>query len=210
MAKNPVPTSGVPDYGNVGKVKGFDEGKVKPDDKTFQKYMEEAPNATRTTAASPEEMMKTAKSTAPTYESLLSQVDTSQNNMTHLQSLLQDPYLKLKSSQSRIVKNKLTDANKQIRSTAKKLGAQEIDKPKIPPRSSPIMKFLSYVQNSQDQIQQVKSQINTLATSNKNVSPADLLSAQVKLAQAQQALDYSSILISKVIDDIKQTLNIQM
>lgn len=210
MGKNPTPAPGIPEYGNVGKVKGFDEGKTKPDDKTFQKYMEEAPSAQRTTAATPEEMMKTAKTTTPTYESLLSQIDTSQSNMSQIQSLLKDPNLKLKASQSRIVKNKLTDANNKIRSSAKQLGAKEIDKAKIPPRSSPIVKFISYVANSQDQIQQVKEQISALASSNKQISPADLLSAQVKLAQAQQALEYSSVLISKTLDGIKQTLNIQM
>ena len=43
-----------------------------------------------------------------------------------------------------------------------------------------------------------------------SLSPAALLTIQVKLAKAQQELEYSSVLLSKAVDDIKTMFNIQL
>ncbi len=212
MAEIPGGPEDVSGYGKVEPTKGFDkETRIKPDEKKFRSFMEEEPAAQKTTAPSPAQMTERPQLTSPpTLDSLLSQINTSQTTMQNIQSLLQDPNLQLKSSQTRLLKNKLGDAQKTIRSTAKTIGAKQTDLKKLPARSDPITKFLGYVSNSQNQIEEVKTQLNDYASSGQKMQPSVLLSAQVKLAQAQQTLEYSSVLLSKTLEAIKQTLNIQM
>lgn len=148
-------------------------------------------------------------SSTPTMEGLLKQLDSTQGLIKGLQSNLEFPQLKLKKAHERLIKDKLQNVISDIE------GASKASKtPLLPPSNTenmqPIAKFMSFIGDGHSQLNGVKKNLSEMVKKNKKISPANMLLMQVKIAQAQQEIEFSSILLSKVIDGIKQTLNIQI
>ncbi len=89
------------------------------------------------------------------------------------------------------------------------MGAEVPDPTKVPDTANPVERFLGYVSDGQNQLLAAKAQLQELGQTG-TANPADLMLVQIKLSQAQQELEYSSILLSKVVDIFKQMLNIQL
>jgi hypothetical protein len=160
-----------------------------------------------TRAAAP--LPSASPASTPTYGSLIAQAKGAQDTLGAVETQLNTPNLKLKRSQNHLLRNKLQDATEYTRAAAGKLG---IDSPafKIPPGTGPIDRFLAYVNDGQEQMSLVSQKLQELASSNTQISPADMLLVQVKLNQAQQEIEYSSTLLGKVIDSLKTVLNTQL
>ncbi|MCI5052815.1 MAG: hypothetical protein MRY21_06755 [Simkaniaceae bacterium] len=146
----------------------------------------------------------------PTQESLNSQIKASSATLGDLQTKMNTPNLRLKSSQRYLLRQKLGDANSQIRSAASQAGVQLPAPPKNISRQNPVARFLSMISDSQEQLNQTSKSINDLADSGKPINPAKMLMMQVRLGKAQQQLEYSSIILSKAVDDIKLMFNVQL
>jgi len=69
---------------------------------------------------------------------------------------------------------------------------------------------LGLITDGQDQLNKTQDMIQNMKLSDGTISPAQLLLIQVKMAKAQQELEYSSVLLSKAVDDIKTMFNIQL
>lgn len=145
---------------------------------------------------------------SPTVEGLISQIDNTQGQMKKVEQSLNFAQLKLKKAQERLVDDKLQAASSDIQGAAKAAGAPLVPTT-IENGMPPVAKFLSYVGDSQNQLTEVKSTLSSMAKKGP-MNPADMLLIQVKLAQAQQEVEFSSALLSKVVESIKQTLNIQI
>ena len=146
----------------------------------------------------------------PTFETLLSQMNSTSNVLGDVQNQLYNKDLKLKQSQKYLLRNKLGDSNEQLRDAATKTGAEVSAPPQLVSRQNPIVKFLSLVSDSQTQIEGAKTQINGLKSAGKTLNPGDLLLVQIKLAKAQQELEYSSVLLSKATGAVSTLMNIQI
>ncbi len=122
---------------------------------------------------------------------------------------LNTPNLKLKRSQAHLLKNKLGDANTYARAAASKLG---IESPplKSGAGSGTVERFISYVNDGQDQMARVQQKLAEISAQGDEIRPGDMMLVQIKMGQAQQEIDYSSSLLGKVIDSIKQMMNIQL
>ncbi len=197
--------------------KGIDTEKTKPqqpDKSLFQSYMQEgAPNAPKTTpGASPAEVtgLPAMQTAGPSVDSLLGQVNTSQANMDNIRDKLNTPDLKFKRQHQYLLRDKLTEANNHLASANTRLGAGPISPTEVADNAGPVEKFLAYVTDGQNQLLAAKSQLESLKSQGTQINPADMLLVQVKLSQAQQELEYSSTLLSKVVDMFKQMLNIQL
>jgi hypothetical protein len=213
--KSPLSPENIPGSGKINKPTGFEKIPIKPNKETFQSYMKEAPGDKALPSEKPISPMDLAKSTSPqaagvSMDSLLGQVDTTNNTINTLQNNLNSPNLKFKHSQQRLLDNKLTEAKSHINTASDKLGAPQLPSTKVPAGSTPVVKFLNYVTDSQNQMMAAKKQLQEISAKGKPIQPSDMLLIQVKLAQAQQELEYSSVLVSKVVDVIKQTINIQI
>lgn len=149
--------------------------------------------------------------TGPTMQSLLSQSMQAQTTLGDISNSLSTPNLKLKQSQKYLLKNKLTSANAHLRSANSKLGTSPIpEEPQTPSDGGPIGKFLSYVTDGQNQLEAAQAQLKSMNNSGQNVNPAQLLLVQLKLNKAQQELEYSSIMLSNAVSDIKMLFGIQL
>lgn len=181
----------------------------------FQSFMQgtpaKAPGATPTMAPTPMEMSRASslQAAGPTVNSLIEQSRNAQDALGTVHDQLNTPNLKLKRSQAHLLRNKLGDANTYVRAAAGKLG---IDTPpmKMPANSGALERFMAYVNDGQDKMASIQGKLTELAGTNGEIRPGDMMLVQIKMAQAQQEIEYSSTLLSKVIDSIKQILNIQL
>lgn len=217
MAENPLPTPDISGYGKVEPTKGFEnEGNLKtPDRQTFQSYMKEptpTPAGEMAEKISPIDLAKAnmPKQAAPTLDNFLGQIQSTTSQIENMQNNLGTPNLRFKSSQARLLESKLTDANTHISSASQKMGLPSMPQTNIPPGSGPVFKFLSMLTDGQRQLLAAKAQVEKFKSSGQALNPGDMLLIQIKLSQAQQEIEYSSILLSKVVDIVKQMINIQI
>ena len=145
----------------------------------------------------------------PNLDSILAQARTAQDTLGTVQKQLNTQGLKLRRSQTHLLKNKLTDAQGYIRQAGGKLGV-DAGQMKLPPGATSIERFIAYVNDGQDQLVQVQKRLKEMAAKGQQMNAAEMLSVQVKMNLAQQEIEYSSTLLAKVIDSIKQMMNIQL
>lgn len=146
----------------------------------------------------------------PTQEALNTQLKAASSQLGDIQNQLNTKNLTLKQSQKYLLRNKLKNANDFIRTATAKTGAELTQPPTLLSRQNPIQKYLAMVTDSQKNLENAQSQLQKLSTNGQTMEPGQLLLIQVKLSKAQQELEYSSILLSKAIDDIKTLFNIQL
>jgi hypothetical protein len=179
-----------------------------PDEEAFKSYMEKPTQDTGKTSPMAIEHPSPFQVGNPTYDSVKGQVHDTKNILTDMQQKMQTPGLVFKRSEQSLLNTKLSETNNYIRASAKKLG-YEPPPLEIPAKAPPIAKFISYITDGQNQLVEVQNQLSTLSVRGE-LKPEQLLLIQVKLSQAQQELEYSSVLLAKTIDFLKQTMNIQI
>ena len=143
-------------------------------------------------------------------KTLLAQVNTAQTTLGDLNNELNTPKLKLKQSQRWLLKQKFANSNAHLRSANEKLGTPPTPPFEEPTEGGPIVKFLSYLTDGQNQLSLAHQKLGELNASGKTLNPTDLLLIQIKLAKAQQEMEYSSVVLSKAVDDMKTLMNVQL
>lgn len=190
------------------------KGRTVPSRSQFQQHMKEGAKPPAAGEApggvAPVGEGKAGASTAPTIDTLLNQVQTSQGNLHDIKSKLETPNLALKRQHQTLLRDKLNDAKGHMKAANSKLGISLPSDKNIPDSHGPIAKFLGYVTDGQNQLVATQNQLKEMSKKPGQMNPADLLLVQVKLSQAQQELEYSSVLLGKVVDVFKQMLNIQI
>ncbi len=181
--------------------------------KPFSSYMQGESSLKPTAQSSPSPMdiarPQPTPSVPPTIESISTQMQTTSSALGDLQNKLNTPNLKLKPSQKYLLRNKLQEANTQIRAVAEKSGVEVGPNVSTLARNNPIAKFLAYVTDGEKQLDQAQQSLANFQKKG-SISPGDMLLMQVKLAKAQQEIEYSSVLLSKAVDDIKVIFNVQI
>ena len=176
------------------------------------------PSLEKGNAASPFDLAAQGKSigmTPPTQEGVLGQMSSTSSVLGDLQTRMHRKGRPLNQSEKHLLRSKLTNANQSIRGIAKKMGVEEENKENEDPASSlnknnPFSKFLNLLSDSQTQLAHAQSKIKELNANGISMNPGDLLLIQVKLTKAQQELEFSSILMSTGVSDIKTLFNIQL
>lgn len=148
--------------------------------------------------------------TTPTMDSVMNQMKSTSSVLGDLQNQLNTKNLRLKQSHKYLLSTKLRQANNSINEAAKKAGVKDAAQNPRFKKTTPIEKFLSYVTSGQQQLDSAQSLVAKLNSNGQQMNPGDLLMIQIKLSKAQQELEYSSVLLSKAVDDIKQMFNIQI
>lgn len=185
-----------------------------PSGQGFQSYMEKGSSPTPVgTPASPNPMELSRSMAPPTgtpsVNSLLSQAQTVQDTLGTVQKQLQTPNLQLKRSQAHLLRNKLSDARDYSRSASAKLGVETppMEAPKVP---GMIARFLGYLSDGQDQFAAVQTKLQEMSASGQQLNTADMMALQAKMALAQQEIEYSSMLLSRVVGAITTIMGIQL
>jgi hypothetical protein len=186
---------------------------------SFQKYMETPPAApapqgvsSTEQAPSPYQIQQGQVSElgTPSMDSLQTQTNQVQNNLSTVNSQLNTKNLSLNQSQKYLLRNKLTESNDSLRAAASKSGAELNPPITLSNKLNPVAKFLAYVTDSQTQLAAVQNKLKQLTADGKSLSAGEMLMIQVKLNKAQQAIEYSSTLLGKAVEDIKTLFNVQI
>ena len=186
-----------------------------PQPGSFESYMEKAgqqPNpATKPGGISPFDLVQnqTPLTQGPTFDSLMAQTKSVQGLLGDINTNLQTKNLKLKQSDRASLRSKLTNANAYLKAANVKMGAETPETP-TPSGGGIIGKFLGYVTQGQANLAAAQKQLMDLKGKGDALQPADFLAIQLKLAHAQQEIEYASIMLSKVVEDLKTLFNIQL
>ena len=186
--------------------------------KSFETYMKEGsgiePAGAKGSVPSPFDLASQGKSPlgmkGPTQASILGQMSSASSVLGDLQNKMHQKNFNLRQSEKSLLRNKLTNANQSLRAVAKKVGVAGDAPVSSGNGKNPLNKFLNLLSDSQTQLFHAQSKIHELNSSGVSMNPGDLLLIQVKLAKAQQELEYSSILMSTAVSDIKTLFNIQL
>ncbi len=145
----------------------------------------------------------------PTMDTLMAQVNSVNSTIGDINSQMNTPNLKLKASTKYLVKSKLNEANDNLRSFNTKIGAEVPGAPDPGKFHGPLGKFFAYLTDGQAQMEQAKQQLQNLKDKGTNISPTDFLLIQTKMNKAQQLLEFTSVLLSNAVSDIKQLMQVQ-
>ena len=205
----------IEDVGRAQPTLPIGTGGKPPPSTSFQSYMEGAKGANlgKTTGQqSPFDVMQSQSLAASgaDVKTLLAQVGTAQTTLGDLNNELNTPKLKLKQSQRWLLKQKLSNSNAHLRSANEKLGNPQAAPFEEPKDGSAVLKFMSYLTDGQNQLNQAHQKLSELSSSGKTLNPTDLLLIQIKLSKAQQEMEYSSVVLSKAVDDMKTLMNVQL
>lgn len=90
---------------------------------------------------------------------------------------------------------------------AEKLRVQQFQPEKKLPETSNVVHFLNYLTGGQDQLKGLQ---NALAHApSGSITPAALMTLQLKMNTVQQQIEFFTVIIGKGADDIKNVMNIQ-
>jgi hypothetical protein len=207
---------GIGGNANIKPISGPDQVKKTPNKEAFESYMKEQPPSAeesggKTTNVTPMDLAKTPPQVEkPTPESLANQVEQAQTNYQEIQKKLKSPNLTFKRSDNYLIRNKLNEAKNHLNAAAKKLNAEKPPPTTVPQKAGPVAKFLAMAADGQNQLELTKRKLARISETNKQLKPTDMLLVQVKLAQAQQEIEYTSTLLSQVVRSIQQVLNVQL
>ena len=148
-----------------------------------------------------------------THESIISQMNSTSSVLGDIQEQIKNQKqssTNLSQVKKDLLRSKLKNANTLIREASKKAGVETGPPLEETSRQSPLSKFLNILTDGQNQLEQAKNHISTLNSQGGQLNPGDMLLMQVKLAHAQQEIEYSSVLLSTAVSDIKTMMNIQL
>lgn len=190
---------------------------------SFSSLMQKAPTPSSSPLQSPLELaqggIKPNPSTA-NPQGLLAQMQLMQGALQTVQGQISYPNLKVSSSQKYLIKNKLLSTNATLQAIQERMGGdgdgeqkkeqKKGDEELTKAPSSPVSQFLNYVTDGMDQLEEARVQLANLKDKADSLTPADFLFIQLKLAKAQQEIEFTSILLSKMVEGFKMIMNIQL
>jgi hypothetical protein len=206
-----APKPDIPPFGKIEPSKSLEqETQTKPDTKAFESLMQKETEPTKS-QVSPMQLAQLQQSgVASTPESLLGQVNSTAIQMDDIRNRLNTPDLTLKNSHQKLLNSKLTEANEHLQKASEYLGAEEINPTQLPDDVTPVAKFLGYLTDGQNRLLAAKQQLSSISAKGGELHPSEMMLIQINLSQAQQEIEFSSVLLSKVTDALKQTLSIQL
>lgn len=187
------------------------EGLQKPVNQPFSSYMQ-GNNAVApgTSQISPFDLLQQGKTNAGdvSMNSVAKEINATSNKLGTLQDQLQTKNLQVNGLDRDIIRNKVTDANEQIRSAAKKTGVP--DGSGVPHKRNPIERFLALISDGQDRLNQAKKNLSELGKDGKEIGFKDLMQIQIELSRAQRGVEFASIMLSKALSTIQMLFNVQI
>ena len=182
----------------------------------FSSYMKEGnvPGSEKSAKdPSPLELQKPsqAASSPPSIKTMQDQIQATNSSYSTVKSQLHSKGLKLKQGEKQVVRDKLNEADQNVRAANKTLGASPGPAPNLSKSKNPIARYLDLVSDGQQQLQSATNLASQLGKQKPgSVSPAKMLLVQAKLSHAQQAIDFTSVLLGKAIEFIKTTMQTQI
>jgi hypothetical protein len=188
-----------------------------PQTSSFESAMEKAAQQPRPMSKpgspSPMELVQNQAplTQGPTFDSLLNQTKSVQGLLGDVNTQLQTKNLKLKQSDRASLRSKLKNANTYLKAANTKIGAEAMEEPPATSGGGGILsKFLGYVTQGQANVAAAQKQLLSMKNKGDSLNPADFLAIQIKLAHAQQEIEYASMMLANAVSGLKTLFNIQL
>lgn len=187
-----------------------------PQPGSFESAMEKAAQQTNPAAkpgsVSPMELAQnqTPLTQGPTFDSLLSQTKSVNGMLGDINTNLQTKNLKLKQSDRASLRSKLTNANSYLKAANTKLGAPVTEEAPAAAGGGILGKFLGLVTQGQSNVAAAQKQLLDMKGKGASLNPGDFLAIQIKLAHAQQEIEYASMMLANTVSGLKTLFNIQL
>jgi len=129
--------------------------------------------------------------------------------IAQLKENLADPDVKLKGTVQRLLKDKLTNINENLQVALSKVGS-EYTAPALDGKLGGVVKkFVGMLSYGQRSLEGLGTRVNMLAEGG-NLSPATMLTIQIKMNSVAQELEFFTSLLSKSIESVKTIMNVQV
>lgn len=151
-----------------------------------------------------------AQNVQPSLDSVLAQVGSLQDGIGSLQTKLNTKDLRLTNSQKSLLRSKLSSSSTHLRAVNETLGVQPPPAPPTQTDKGPLAKLFGYLSDGQTQLNAAQQRLNDTKGNIQSLTPGELLLMQSKLSQAQQEIEYSSLVVSKAVTALTQLLNTQL
>ena len=146
----------------------------------------------------------------PSFDSVLAQISTAQDGLGSLQNKLNTKDLQLTNAQKSLLKSKLSSSATHLRGVNEALGVEPPPAPPLQTDKGPLSKIIGYIADGEVQMNVAQAKLSELSSQGKQMNPTEMLLVQSKLNQAQQEIDYSSMLVGKAVTALTQLLNTQL
>ncbi len=199
------------------------ETRVAPDKEKFDQVMQEKTSIEQkgvNTVEAPEKrsLMDEVRHMSGRMESLATsspeairlQAEEVIKKIEDLKIQLQTPDLKIKGSVQRLLNNKLSHIDDNLKIALNKAGVEYTPPTETPAGLNPVQRFIGGLTWSQYQLQNIGNSIEQMQLTGKEFTPANMLSLQIKVAYVQQELEFFTSLLNKALESTKTLMNVQV
>lgn len=143
---------------------------------------------------------------------LVNQADEAIKRMDEVKKVLSDPNIKIKHSVQTLLQKKLVHVEDNLKIALEKAGIEytPVDKSQAKGLLNPIKRFIGYLTHGQDQLQNLSNHIHELGITGRELSPADMISVQIKVGRIQQEIEFFTSLLNKALESTKTIMNVQV
>jgi len=141
--------------------------------------------------------------------SLKADIQTPINKIQTAQT--EQPNLHVSSAHDALLTDKLIHVDTTLKAALNKVGV-EVTASEIHQTSghNPLVKFLNYLTNSDQQITQLLGELNGVNASKDRISPDKLLAVQIKLSFVTNEIEFFTNVLNKALDGVKTVMNVQV
>ena len=154
-----------------------------------------------------------SRSDKPTVVSppeLIAQTEQASNKMGELKATLQQPGAELRESAVPLLRNKISHIDENIKVALNKAGLEVQAPPVSAPMDNPIHRFLGFLTHGQHQMQNLAVEVEKWHLNKVEITPATMLSLQIKVGYITQELEFFSSLLNKALESTKTIMNVQV
>lgn len=161
-----------------------------------------------------EEVSKAHNSTSP-YNNpdqarLIAQTQNTVQTIEKAKETLARTELQLSGPYQRLMRNKLTHIDDNIKIALSKVGVDYKPPGEVTDLTSPINRFLGMLSGSQSNLVNLGTYLETMSATRQPMTAANMLAVQLKMSVVQQELELFISLLSKALESVKTIMNIQV
>lgn len=143
-------------------------------------------------------------------QDLVVQADDVVSQIGSLKDKLETPNLDIKSSVQTLLRSKLDHIDDNLKIVMDKAGLEYTPPEKATSFAKPIDRFLGMLTHAQSQLETISSDVKILAESKQELSPANMLLIQIKVASIQQEIELFTSMLNKALESTKTIMNVQV
>jgi hypothetical protein len=144
-------------------------------------------------------------------EDLQGQIRDTVDQVDQLKTALEHTKGEIKPAYQRLLHNRLTHIDDHLQIALSKAGVERPPELKeVKPTAHPVERFLTFLTNSQSQLNHLNDAVGYLSVNSNRVSPANILAIQIKVGYIQQQIELFTSLLNKALESMKTIMNVQV